>query len=678
MKSTQTARLAVSGSAILVAILCCLAWSALPALSSNPFLRIVLWAGIFGSGLILIFAFPLSWRGAKEWIGIIGLALVLRVCLLPAAPSDDIYRYLWEGKLLRSGLSPYAQTADSPALRHLRDAYWQKINHKDRTTIYPPGLLVFFAAVGFVSYTPMALKLAFVAADLALIILLLAFLGHRQSPQRWAWLYALNPVSLIGIAAEGHADGLMMLAVLAAVYVCVSNPKRSRRAWLLLGIATQLKIVAFLLIPIFWATLSARRMGWFFATVLVPTLPFLINVPEILKGIWSFGGETAFNGSVHSLLTLALGTRSLASLICGLLLMAWIALIVRRRLDVVRGSLASLGGLILFSSIVHFWYLLWILPFLALVPSVAWLYLTGAHAFYFLVWHQESVAYWGLPSWAQTIIWVPFFLLFAVENRHAFRSRVRSKPELEKPNEALSVAVLIPTLNAGDHLEACLKSVNRLTPPANEIFLIDGGSHDATLDISRSHQLQVVRATGGRGGQIRAGFDASNSDVILILHADSQLPPESLQAIRRHLMRHPDCPGGCLGQRFISTAPRLLLIEMLNEWRATFHGTSFGDQAQFFRRDAASRWSEFPDPPLMEDVELSAQLIRTGHPAYLAREVMVSADRWHRAPFKQRFKLVIELMIAYHWHWRNRRRLAAQLFEKYYGRKPDEKPHPKD
>ena len=91
--------------------------------------------------------------------------ILLRLCLLPAAPSDDVNRYLWEGKLVRAGISPYAQTADAEGRADLRDHYWERMNHKDKPTVYPPLIELTFAAIGAIAYHPLACKLAVLLAD---------------------------------------------------------------------------------------------------------------------------------------------------------------------------------------------------------------------------------------------------------------------------------------------------------------------------------------------------------------------------------------------------------------------------------------------------------------------------------------------------------------------------------
>ncbi|MDH3818941.1 MAG: DUF4919 domain-containing protein, partial [Myxococcales bacterium] len=79
----------------------------------------------------------------------IGTALLFGGAFLLAPPllSDDLYRYLWEGRLWLEGFNPYRLSPDDPGLAQLRDDLWVRINNKPLATIYPPlSQLIFVAA----------------------------------------------------------------------------------------------------------------------------------------------------------------------------------------------------------------------------------------------------------------------------------------------------------------------------------------------------------------------------------------------------------------------------------------------------------------------------------------------------------------------------------------------------
>ncbi len=74
-------------------------------------------------------------------LAIVLAALAARVPLTLAAPllSDDLYRYVWDGRVAHAGLNPFLHPPSSDALAHVRDAsVWPLINHPEIPTIYPP------------------------------------------------------------------------------------------------------------------------------------------------------------------------------------------------------------------------------------------------------------------------------------------------------------------------------------------------------------------------------------------------------------------------------------------------------------------------------------------------------------------------------------------------------------
>ena len=195
---------------------------------------------------------------------------------------------------------------------------------------------------------------------------------------------------------------------------------------------------------------------------------------------------------------------------------------------------------------------------------------------------------------------------------------------------SLTLAVVIPTLNEQTALPGLLTSLRAQSHPAQRILVSDGGSTDATIAEAQRGGAEVLMApTRGRGGQIAAALARLTEDVVIVAHADMLLPMEALACVRRALAERPDCPGGCLGHRFDRTSLTLRVVEWWDGRRAR-RGESYGDQAQFFRRELLHSAGGFPDQPIMEDIELSRRLRSLGVPIYLDVPVTVSARRFVR------------------------------------------------
>jgi rSAM/selenodomain-associated transferase 2 len=228
-----------------------------------------------------------------------------------------------------------------------------------------------------------------------------------------------------------------------------------------------------------------------------------------------------------------------------------------------------------------------------------------------------------------------------------------------------TLAVVIPALDEAARLARTLQSLHAQTLRADRLIVVDGGSKDETPRVAAEQGAESITAARcGRGGQIAAGVASVREDLVLVGHGDMQFPPDAIAAIREAMARQPTCPGGCLGHRFDSPKRIYRLIEWMDRRRAV-RGMSYGDQAQFFRREWLQRAGGFPAQPIMEDVELSRRMCSLGPCAYLDRPVIVSARRFEERGW-------LRVLLA---NWRFRRAyrhrgLAACrcIYERYYGR----------
>ena len=175
--------------------------------------------------------------------------------------SDDIYRYVWDGRVQLAGIDPYRFVPLDQALTFLRDAQLfpsgrpPAINRPWVHTIYPPGAQAVFTAVAFLVPAWLGLAGLRVVAGSAVVITTV-LLGRYLGPRRGlALLYGANPLVMIEAANGGHLDALVALAVLGVVWCTVG-----RRLWLaglFLGLAASLKLVPLLLVPVL-----LRRGRW--------------------------------------------------------------------------------------------------------------------------------------------------------------------------------------------------------------------------------------------------------------------------------------------------------------------------------------------------------------------------------------------------------------------------------
>ena len=77
--------------------------------------------------------------------------------------------------------------------------------------------------------------------------------------------------------------------------------------------------------------------------------------------------------STFRLLLLAGNSRDQAKLIVGVALLGLLAYVIRKRMELLRGCLVVIAGLLLLSSNAFPWYFTWSIPFLCFYPAAPWL-----------------------------------------------------------------------------------------------------------------------------------------------------------------------------------------------------------------------------------------------------------------------------------------------------------------
>ena len=612
--------------------------------------RVVLFLALGFSGFLSVFLFPQIRSRRAILLAIWMPAILLRFLLLPTAVSDDVSRYLFEGKLVRMGISPYAQTADAKSIVKYQDAQWAAMNHKDKPTAYPPAAQLIFAAIGAVYYHPLVYKFAFVLADLLTLGAVLKLLEMRGLSLAFSGFYALNPVVLIAFAGEAHFDSLMIAALMWGV--CAQKTDRSNWAVILISIATGIKWVTLPLVSFFFGKRFFLSLLITAIVLFIPAAFFFDSIGSLMHGLFAFGGTRDFNGLFYG--WLLYGFNLSRSTCNGIVLAIFASVILWRWLWRMRTPLDShlrwiLGTLIMVSPTVHFWYLAWVIPLVCLRPSLSWLMLSMTAGSYFFVWiNASNEAVWQLKPWQEHLFWGPFLLaciyeVWSTKGRvlwPSIRPAEKSKP---------TVAVVIPTLNAAATLQNALSSVEQQTVDVSEIVVVDAESTDDTLQIVADSLLPVraLSSERGRGVQIAKGIEMSKADWVLALHADSALASDSVAFLLKAVQGDRSIIGGAFGQRFNQGGPELLPIELLNDLRALFTRTAFGDQVQFFHRETALRYELMPKQPLMEDVESSWRTRECGGFLFLNQPCLVNHHRWKSREWFKRFSLVIKLISKY-------------------------------
>lgn len=191
----------------------------------------------------------------------------------------------------------------------------------------------------------------------------------------------------------------------------------------------------------------------------------------------------------------------------------------------------------------------------------------------------------------------------------------------------MQVSIIIPVFNEAPLIRPFLSNLRERTRGA-EIIVVDGASTDGSDQLSEGFCDQVIR-TGerSRARQMNVGAAAAGGDVFWFLHADAEVPLESLNEISR-IMRDPEVCGGFFRIR-LPTAPA---VYRLTDSFAHYAGLLFrmrcGDHGMFCRRTAFVNAGGFPDVVLMEDVEFFRRLRRFGRVVHSNKRIAASPRRY--------------------------------------------------
>jgi hypothetical protein len=344
-------------------------------------------------------------RPARSWEApaILGIAAAARLVLLGAPPvlSDDLHRYLWDGRVQLAGIDPYAYAPSAPELAPLGGADSLAINYRHLPTIYPPFAEWIFAAVAAIRPTTTAFRALAAGAEMASVWLLMALLRRRGEDGRAALVVAWAPLAAVESAVGAHVDATAIALLVAALLAL----ERSRPfvAGVLSGLSACVKPGAAVLLPLL---ASGRRLR-IAAGLLFGFLPLLRHAGgPVMPSLGEYARRWRHNEALYAPLHAAtgelVGTRTrawpqplarwatgrestevypdeaaggIARLAAAVLFAAVVVAAVAVRAGPHAGGLAVTAAALLLSPVVHPWYVTWLLPFLALVrfgPLLVW------------------------------------------------------------------------------------------------------------------------------------------------------------------------------------------------------------------------------------------------------------------------------------------------------------------
>jgi len=331
------------------------------------FIGLLLLAGIFYAiGVFWVERFRL---GATALVIILGSAVLFRAVLLaaPSTLSDDVYRYQWDGRAQRAHLNPYVVFPTLEGLDWLQNPEHPEPPGEDTPTIYPPLSELTYRLIETVP----GYKRASAIFDLASAGMLMLLLTARKQPLHRVLVYLWNPTVLISFAMSGHFDSLAIVTFLVALFFLLTNRQALSMGALALSFLS--KFFPVLLLLTFLKRVRLAYLGIFAVVVFAFYVPFLGAGSHLLDGARNYARDWENNASLFRLLHFAAGSRAVAELIAGLIVLVAIGYSAKRQAEPLWSSLVLTGGVLLLSPTAYPWYFTWSIPFLCFYPNAAWL-----------------------------------------------------------------------------------------------------------------------------------------------------------------------------------------------------------------------------------------------------------------------------------------------------------------
>ena len=187
------------------------------------------------------------------------------------------------------------------------------------------------------------------------------------------------------------------------------------------------------------------------------------------------------------------------------------------------------------------------------------------------------------------------------------------------------ISLIVPAYNEEKSISQCIASLQALDYPDFEVIVVDDGSRDRTLEISRSMEGPRVKVlhqeNKGKSEALNTGIRAASGTIILTIDADTRLNPTALRSISARFEGNPRL--GAVAGNVKVDAPKGLL-KMIQDLEYT---TSIG-----YIRKAQS--------------VLGAVLIVPGPVAAIRKEIIEKVGGFSSATFAEDFDMTLAVLKA--------------------------------
>jgi len=343
---------------------------------------------------------------ASPWL-LLAWALLARLVLVDSTPwlSDDLFRYLLDGRVSAAGVNPYRFPPEHPVVQGIAPELAAQVNHPEIPTIYPPAIQGLGLMAAWLGWGVTAWRVFVSVVDVGAMVLVSRLFFGRDRGWRAAAVYGLCPLAVWESGANGHLE-----AIVAACFVAGAlHWRRGRWAWagVAIAAASMAKFYPLLVLPAWLRERHAWRViAMAGGATAVVTLGFARGGVDVLAGMRAYLEHWSFNGPVFELGAAVGIPPGVGRLLPFLAIGAAGVVAALRRETPERVTPFLLFGFLVLGPTLHPWYALWVLPWLGERPHAGlWAFVAAMGGAYAVWWQMAHHGRWELPPVAAVGIW---------------------------------------------------------------------------------------------------------------------------------------------------------------------------------------------------------------------------------------------------------------------------------
>lgn len=226
---------------------------------------------------------------------------------------------------------------------------------------------------------------------------------------------------------------------------------------------------------------------------------------------------------------------------------------------------------------------------------------------------------------------IVFWVVFAIGLARAMLTLIlslRRRPHAVSAQRSCQTAtVVVPAYNEEAVLEQCLLHVLESDYPHFDVVVVDDGSTDGTLEIARQFEKSprvtvITQRNGGKSSALNAALDATDSEVLICIDADSQIHRKAISRLMAHF-EDPEI-GAVAGRIVVGNRKNLLTGLQALEYitaqsidrraKELFNAISVVPGALgAWRTNSVLEAGIFSSETLTEDADMTMAVIRSGY-----------------------------------------------------------------